>query len=83
MENKTTIINLKRLIDIGKDKGYITYEELNNDLPDEIVSSEYIDDVMMMFEELDIMIIDEASKKEIEQSKKIKKRQQEKLLEKE
>jgi len=83
MNNDFGVVNLKRLIDIGKDKGYITYEELNNDLPDEIVSSEYIDDVMMMFEELDILIIDEASKKEIEQSKKIKKRQQEKLLEKE
>jgi RNA polymerase primary sigma factor len=82
MSNDSGVVNLKRLIDIGKDKGYITYEELNNDLPNNIVSSEYIDDVMMMFEELDIMIIDEASKKEIEKSQKIKKRQ-EKRLEKE
>jgi len=82
MSNDSGVVNLKRLIDIGKDKGYITYEELNNDLPNNVVSSEYIDDVMMMFEELDIMVIDEASKKEIEKSKKIKKRQ-EKRLEKE
>ena len=75
------MVNLKRLIDIGKDKGYITYEELNDDLPDDIVSSEYIDDVMMMFEELDIMVIDEASKDAIEKSKKIRKKQQ-KALEK-
>jgi len=70
------------LIDIGKDKGYITYEELNDDLPSDIVSSEYIDDLMMMFEELDIMVIDEASKEEIEKSKKIRKKKQ-KALEKE
>ena len=70
MSNDSGVVNLKRLIDIGKDKGYITYEELNNDLPNNIVSSEYIDDVMMMFEELDIMVIDEASKNEIEKSKK-------------
>ena len=60
------MINLERLINTGKDKGYITYEELNDDLSDEIVSSEeHIDDLMMMFEELDIMVIDEASKGEI------------------
>ena len=82
MNNKSDMVNLKRLIDIGKDKGYITYEELNDDLPEEITSSEHIDDVMMMFEELDIMVIDEAARKEIERSKK-NKRKQEKELEKE
>ena len=81
MNDKTKMINLKRLIDIGKDKGYVTYEELNDDLPDDVVSSDHIDDVMMMFEELDIMVIDEASKEEIEKSRKIK-RKREKALEK-
>jgi len=58
MAKNTDMINLKRLINTGKDKGYITYEELNDDLSDEIVSSEeHIDDLMMMFEELDIMVI--------------------------
>ncbi len=82
MSNKSDIVNLKRLIDIGKDKGYITYEELNDDLPDDIISSEHIDDVMMMFEELDIMVIDESARKEIERTQKIKKKK-EKALEKE
>jgi RNA polymerase primary sigma factor len=82
MANDTDMGNLKRLIDIGKDKGYITYEELNDDLPDDVVSSDHIDDLMMMFEELDIMVIDEASKAEIEKSRKIKKKKQ-KAVEKE
>jgi RNA polymerase primary sigma factor len=82
MATNSDTINLKRLIDIGKDKGYITYEELNDDLPDDVVSSEYIDDLMMMFEELDIMVIDEASRKEIEESKKLQKKRK-KALEKE
>ena len=34
MASKSDMHNLKRLIDIGKDKGDITYEELNDDLPD-------------------------------------------------
>ncbi len=82
MATNSDTMNLKRLIDIGKDKGYITYEELNDDLPDDVVSSEYIDDLMMMFEELDIMVIDEASRKEIEESKKLQKKRK-KALEKE
>ncbi len=82
MATNSDTINLKRLIDVGKDKGYITYEELNDDLPDDVVSSEYIDDLMMMFEELDIMVIDEASRKEIEESKKLKKKRK-KALERE
>ena len=82
MGKNSNMVNLKRLINIGKDKGYITYEKLNDDLPSDIVSSDYIDDLMMMFEELDIMVIDEASKEEIEKSKKLKKKQ-EKALEKE
>ena len=78
MANNSENVNLKRLIDIGKDKGYITYEELNDDLPDEVVSSEYIDDLMVMFEEMDIMVIDEATKEEIEKSRKRLKKKQEK-----
>ena len=68
--------NLKRLMDIGKDKGYITYKELNGDLSDDIVFSEKrIDDLMTMFEELDIMVIDEATKEEVEKANKAKKKQ--------
>lgn len=65
MEKNNYMTNLKRLMDIGKDKGYITYKELNGDLSDDIVFSEKrIDDLTTMFEELDIMVIDEASKEE-------------------
>ncbi|MBW1681217.1 MAG: RNA polymerase sigma factor RpoD [Deltaproteobacteria bacterium] len=76
MTKNPDMISLKRLIDIGKDKGYITYEELNDDLPDDLVSSEeQIDDLMMMFQELDILVIDESAREEIEKSKRIKKKQ--------
>ena len=75
MSKKADMANLKRLVDIGKDKGYITYEELSDDLSEEIISSEeHIDDLMMMFQELDIMVIDEASRDAIEKSQKAKKK---------
>ncbi len=76
MSRNTDIVNLKRLIDIGKNKGYITYEELNDDLSEDIISSEeHIDDLLMMFQELDIMVIDEISKGEIQKASAAKKKQ--------
>jgi RNA polymerase primary sigma factor len=76
MDKSADMINLKRLIDNGKNKGYITFEELNDDLSEDFVSSEeQIDELMMMFEELDIMVIDEAAKKKIEKANGAKKKQ--------
>ena len=49
---------IKQLIHLGKEKGYLTYDELNNALPADMVSSEKLDDLMMMFSELDIEIVD-------------------------
>ncbi len=78
MDKNADMIILKRLIDNGKNKGYITFEELNDDLSEDFVSSEeHIDELMMMFEELDIMVIDEAAKKKIEKADDDKKRQME------
>jgi RNA polymerase primary sigma factor len=50
------------LLDQGRQKGFLTYDEVNEALPDDIISSEQIDDVMMMFGEHDIEIVDDASK---------------------
>jgi len=75
MNKNTDMINLKRLIHNGKNKGYITFEELNDDLSDDLVSSEeHIDELMIMFQELDIMVIDEAAKKKIEKAAEAKKK---------
>jgi len=76
MGKNSYMTNLKRLMGIGKDKGYITYKKLNGDLSDDIVFSEKrIDDLMTMFEELDIMVIDGASKEEVEKANKVKEKQ--------
>ncbi len=72
MTKNTNMSNLKRLLDLGKDKGYITYDDLNGDISEEMVSPDYQDDLKMMFEELDILVIDEDSKDEIEKISKSK-----------
>jgi RNA polymerase primary sigma factor len=69
MEDKDTGI-LQDLIDSGKEKGFLTYEEVNEVLPNEVVQSEQIDDIMVMFGELDIAIVD--SEKQGKKSKKSK-----------
>ena len=49
---------VKKLISIGKEKGFLTYDELNNTLPAEVVSSEQFGSIMTMFGEMDIEIVD-------------------------
>ena len=49
---------IKTLIDTGKKKGFLTYDEVNEVLPAGITDSEDIDDIMTMFDENEIEIID-------------------------
>jgi len=62
---KKNIEEMKQLIDLGKEKGFLTYDEVNDLLPPDIVSSEQIDDVMSMFGEMDIEIVESAQKVKI------------------
>jgi RNA polymerase primary sigma factor len=50
---------LTELITRGKKQGHLTYDEINAVLPDEMMSSEQIDETLMMFDELDIEILDD------------------------
>jgi RNA polymerase primary sigma factor len=51
---------LDRLISMGKQKGYLTYDEVNDALPSDIVSLDQLDDIMMMFGSMDIEVVDSA-----------------------
>ncbi|MDP6814947.1 MAG: RNA polymerase sigma factor RpoD, partial [Alphaproteobacteria bacterium] len=50
--------NLKKLIAQGKERGYITYDELNGALPQEQVSSEQIEDFMTLLSEMGVNLIE-------------------------
>ena len=69
MSKQSNINEVKKLIDMGKEKGYLTYEEVNDMLPSDVVSSEQIDDVMTMFGEMDIEIIDAQQKVKVKSQK--------------
>ncbi|MGK7344220.1 MAG: RNA polymerase sigma factor RpoD [Candidatus Nitrospinota bacterium M3_3B_026] len=55
---KTT--SIEKLIKKGRDKGYLTYDEVNKSLPDNIVAADEIEDIMGQFDELGIDIIDSS-----------------------
>ncbi len=61
-KNKT----LRKLLSLGKEKGYLTYEQINGILPEDVVSSEEIDELFTILGEEDIQIVDSESAKEIE-----------------
>jgi RNA polymerase primary sigma factor len=58
-EKKVDTQALTELITRGKKQGHLTYDEINAVLPDEMLSSDQIDETLMMFDELDIEILDE------------------------
>jgi len=57
---------VKKLIKVAKKRGYVTYEELNAVLPSEEVTSEQIEDIMAMFSDMGINVVDEDEVEEAE-----------------
>ncbi len=49
------------LIEEGRDRGYVTYREINDLLPDDFVDPEALDDLIMTLRDLEIEVIDEAA----------------------
>ncbi len=62
---------LEKLISKGKQKGFLTYDEINKALPEEMLSLEQIDETLIMLNDLDIEIIDEKKNK-LTRVKKVK-----------
>src|SRR5882724_6348946 len=52
-------LRVNALITLGKTRGYLTYDELNERLPDEVVSPDKLDSLLMMIDEMGIKLIDE------------------------
>ncbi len=51
---------LKTLIVLGKERGYLTYAEINDHLPDDILDAEQIEGVISMIGDMGILVYDEA-----------------------
>ena len=62
--------SLAKLILLGKDKGFLTYEEVNSMIPGDIISSDEIDDILTILGNENIKIVD-ASKKDSEEEESV------------
>lgn len=58
MEKDIQSEEFKKLVALGEGKGFLTYDDVNDLLPPDIVSAEQIDDIIMLFGEKNIDIID-------------------------
>ena len=62
MSKRDTIDQVNQPINIEKEKGFLSNEEINDILPSDIVTSDKLDDLMIMFGEADIKIADGIQK---------------------
>ena len=56
---------LKSLIILGKERGYLTYAEINDHLPDDVQNSEQIDGIIGMINDMGIQVYEEAPDAEV------------------
>ena len=60
LDMDTRRTRLKTLIALGKERGYLTYAEINDHLPDDIVDGEQIESIISTFNDMSIQVFDEA-----------------------
>ncbi len=53
-------LRLKNLIVLGKERGYLTYAEINDHLPDDMLDAEAIENIIGMISDMGIQVYDEA-----------------------
>ena len=77
MGKEGKIKEVENLIPMGEEKGFLNFDE-GNDLPtSDIVSSDQIDDVLMMFDEMDIDVVEDLSGLKVEEGKALEKDEEE------
>ncbi len=58
-----SIPEVKKLVEIGKTNGEITYDELNDILPDKVLNSDKIDDIFILLNQLGIDVVEEPTRR--------------------
>ncbi len=59
VDRSTVEQEIQSLVERGKQKGFLTYEELNDFLPNDVVSPEYIDEILLTLDEKGVELVDE------------------------
>ena len=55
---------IQELINMGRRRGYVTYDEMNSALPPHLVAEEQLDDLMILFSSMDIEVVKVAKKRQ-------------------
>src|SRR5258706_5433248 len=61
---ETRRTRLKNLIKLGKERGFLTYSEINDHLPDDLVDAEQIEAIISTFGDMGIRVYDQAPDQE-------------------
>ena len=64
--NQQTECNLKALIAKGREQGYLTYDDVNDYLPDEDVSPEKLDNLLLALDQIGIEVVEGGAEAETE-----------------
>ena len=68
---------VEQLVSMEREKGLIAFDETNDIPANDIVSSDQIDDVLMMFDEMDIDVVDDLQGLKVEEEKAVEKEEEE------
>ncbi|MBX3458651.1 MAG: RNA polymerase sigma factor RpoD [Planctomycetes bacterium] len=60
---------IRKLIKMGRDRGYITYDEMNEALPGDVVSPERLDQILMRLDELKIQVVEDSPEYRVKDKK--------------
>ncbi|MEI8302242.1 MAG: RNA polymerase sigma factor RpoD [Burkholderiales bacterium] len=59
-DREATRNKLKQLIKLGKERGFLTYIEINDHLPDDVINAEAIESIISTFSDMGIAVYDQA-----------------------
>ncbi|MEK9721688.1 MAG: RNA polymerase sigma factor region1.1 domain-containing protein, partial [Quisquiliibacterium sp.] len=59
-DRELTRVKLKHLIKFGKERGFLTYVEINDQLPDDVIDAETIESIVATFSDMGIKVYDQA-----------------------
>jgi RNA polymerase primary sigma factor len=77
MRKEEKVKEVEQLISIEREKGFLVFDEGSEIPSNEIVSSDQIDDVLMMFDEMDIDVMDDMQGLKVEEEKALEKEEEE------
>ncbi len=77
MGKEGKIKEVEQLISMEGEKGFLSFDETNGIPPHDIVSSDQIDDVLMMFDEMDIDVMDELQGLKVDEERFLEKEEEE------